>query len=193
MEEKSRKRTKRIKLESIILGSLAVAGTVVVAAAAPNMLKLLKHADLDWGSKRDPRRRLRETLSRMKRKGLVRFETRHGRNLPRLTQEGEREARRIAVEEFKIKRPMRWDGKWRVIIFDIQERRKNLREHVRRLVSRMGFFRLQDSVWVFPYDCEEIITLLKLDLKIGSELIYMIVDAIEFDTPLRQHFELPEG
>lgn len=191
MEDKSKKRAKRVRLENMILGTLAVAGVVVVAAAAPNVLQLLKRADPDWILKRDPRRRLRETLSRMKRKGLVKFEVHNGRNLPHLTVEGKREARRLSVGMLQLKRPIRWDRKWRIVIFDIPEKRKGLREHVRRMVSSMGFYRLQDSVWVFPYDCEEVVALLKLDLKIGKDLIYIIADAIEFDKPLRQHFELP--
>ena len=109
MESRSKKRAKRVRIENIILGTLAVAGTVIVAAAAPNMLKLLKHVDSDWITKRDPRRRLRETLSRMKRKGLVKFEVRGGKNVPRLTPEGEREARRMSVGMFRLKKPMRWD------------------------------------------------------------------------------------
>ncbi len=190
METESRKRTKRVNIENILLGTLAVAGVAALAMAAPNALQLLKHVDPDWMSKRDPRRRLRETISRMKRKGLVEFKMHNGKNRPLLTKKGEDEARRITLGELQIKKPLRWDRKWRIVIFDIPEKRKGLREHVRRLVSNMGFFRLQDSVWVFPYDCEEIVALLKLDLKIGTELIYIIADAIEFDKPLRQHFEL---
>lgn len=191
MEAESRRRTKRVNIENIVFGTLAVAGVAALAMAAPNALQLLKHVDPDWMNKRDPRRRLRETISRMKRKGLVEFKMHNGKNRPQLTRKGEHEARRITLGELQIKKPLRWDRKWRIVIFDIPEKRKGLREHVRRLVCNMGFFRLQDSVWVFPYDCEEIVALLKLDLKIGTELIYIIADAIEFDKPLRQHFELP--
>lgn len=175
----------------MLLAAFSATGIAVVAMAAPNALQLLKHCDPDWMSKRDPRRRLRETLSRMKRKGLIEFRNLNGRNVPRLTQKGEQEARRASLGKTQIKKPRRWDRKWRIVIFDIEEKRKGLRERVRLLVSRMGFFRLQDSVWVLPYDCEEVVALLKLDLKIGRELIYIIADAIEFDAPLRRHFRLP--
>ncbi len=191
MESESNKRAKRVQIENIIFSTLAVAGTAALMVAAPNMLQLLKNIDPDLMIKRYPRRRLRETLSRMKRKGLITFEQHNGRNVPRLTQKGKAEAKKLAVGMYAIKIPFRWDKKWRIVIFDIPEKRKGLREHVRRLVSTMGFFRLQDSVWVFPYDCEEVVALLKLDLKVGKDLIYIIADAVEFDKPLRLHFELP--
>ena len=57
-------------------------------------------------------------------------------------------------------------------------------------MQEIGFARLQDSVWVFPYDCENFITLLKAELKIGSAVLYMIVEHIENDKHLRAQFGL---
>ena len=190
IESKSKKRAKRVRLENIIFGALAVAGVTAVAAAAPNTLQLLKYADPDWMIKRDPRRRLRETLSRMKRKGLIAFELRNGRNFPRLTAAGLAEARRLSLGMYAIKIPLRWDKKWRVVIFDIPEKKKHMRDHVRRLVAGLGFYRLQDSVWLFPYDCEDLITLLKADFKIGKDLLYLIVEKIENDKSLKDWYSL---
>ena len=57
----------------------------------------------------------------------------------------------------------------------------------------MEFVRLQDSVWIYPYDCEDIITLLKADFQIGKDMLYMIVEMLEYDKRLRNHFDLPLG
>ena len=46
--------------------------------------------------------------------------------------------------------------KWRVIIFDIPEKEK-MRLQISYLFKQSGLYRLQDSVWVYPYDCEDII------------------------------------
>ena len=75
-------------------------------------------------------------------------------------------------------------------MFDIREERKRLREKVRQTLISLGFKRLQDSVWVHPYDCEDIIMLLKSDFKIGKDLLYIIADTIENDTRLRKDFGL---
>lgn len=57
----------------------------------------------------------------------------------------------------------------------------------------IGFVRLQDSVWVYPYDCEDFIALLKAELKVGKDVLYAIVDTIEFDKHIRRHFGLREA
>jgi DNA-binding transcriptional regulator PaaX len=178
-------------MESLILGSLAIAGGVALAAFAPNALKLLKHADPAWLLKRDPARRIRESVSRLKRKGLVEFRIEQGTKRLRLTSRGQKRVDSIWDGTYTITVPKRWDKKWRMVIFDIPERRRESRDKIRSLVSRLGFLRLQNSVWVHPYDCEELVTLLKTDLKIGRAVLYIIADAIEFDAPIRRHFRLP--
>ncbi len=57
-------------------------------------------------------------------------------------------------------------------------------------MRELGFVRLQDSVWVFPYSCEEFLALLKAELKIGTSVLYMVVEEIENDKHLREHFNL---
>ena len=49
----------------------------------------------------------------------------------------------------------KWDGLWRIIIFDIPEDHKNAREALRQKLKKFGFYHLQKSVFVFPYDCEK--------------------------------------
>ena len=54
----------------------------------------------------------------------------------------------------------------------------------------IGFMRLQDSVWIYPYDCEDLLTLLKADFKVGRDMLYMVVDQLEYDVSLKVRFGL---
>lgn len=107
-----------------------------------------------------------------------------------LTRRGEALLRQWELRAQARKKPRKWDGKWRVLIFDIPERRKTLRSQIRRTLVEIGFVRLQDSVWVYPYDCEDFLMLLKADFRVGRELLYMIVDSLENDNHLRRSFGL---
>ena len=189
LEQGSRSRMRRNQFEHAILSALTVAGIGLVAVAAPNMLKLLKHADPDWLVKRDPKQRLREVAHRLKKKGLVSFERQNGRVQMHITEKGRRSMDRAFMERELIGRK-KWDGKWRIVIFDIPEKKKNLRQVARNQLRTFGFHHLQHSVWVYPYDCEELITLLKTELGLGARLLYIIADAIEYDAPLKSVFGL---
>lgn len=46
----------------------------------------------------------------------------------------------------------KWDGNWRVVIFDIEEKEKTLRNSLRRKLLSLGFGKLQESVYVTPLD-----------------------------------------
>lgn len=152
-----------------------------IALVAPNVLSGLAK----MGVIATPRtaETAKRSYKRLLAAGLLVFDGKYVRLTPR----GETEIARLRGS---IARPTRWDGKWRVLIFDVPEYRKGLREKIRRTVQEIGFERLQDSVWIFPHDCEDLITLLKADFRIGKDVLYMVVDALEGDGWLRRKFKL---
>ena len=190
LEGRVRKRTRRGQIESAILSALAIGGIGLVAITAPNMLQLLKRIDPDWIVKRDPKRRIRETVGRLKEKGFVEFVKKDGRTRLTITNKGRKRFNSLVLNG-SLPRPKHWDRKWRLVIFDIPEKKRSIRVRARTIVSNFGFTRLQNSVWAFPYDCEEAVALLKAELRIGKDLLYIIADAIEYDRPLREKFKLP--
>ena len=97
----------------------------------------------------------------------------------------------LELRDWEINKPKKWDGRWRMLIFDIPETRKSLRDKVRHTLLHIGFLRIQDSVWAYPYDCEDFISLLKADFKIGKDLLYLVVDSIENDKSYKKYFNLP--
>ena len=138
-----------------------------------------------------PRKRQKEIINRARerllKQGLL---ERNSEGFLRITKKGEAALRKIEISEgiYKIKKPKRWDKKWRVMIFDIREERRATRAKIRFTLSRVGFKWLQDSVWVYPYDCEDFIALLKADFKIGKDLLYLIVEEMGGDYNLKKHF-----
>ncbi|HVY72572.1 MAG TPA: hypothetical protein VG984_00770 [Candidatus Paceibacterota bacterium] len=174
----------RVALQAVVLKTIATAGLLSVVLVAPNVIGALDKVGLLGGKKQfDSIQRARRNLIR---KGLLTI--RDGKL--RLTQKGEQRLEHLELLNYEIPKPKRWDRKWRILIFDIPERRKGLRDKVRQTLRRVGFAHLQDSVWIFPYDCEELVTLLKADFKIGKDMLYMTVELLERDAPIRDLFEL---
>ena len=188
LEEKVARTAKRDKIQKAILQSIAAAGLLSVALLAPNALQILKF--FGW----KPHKRYREVIARSRNRLIEHGLLAHNeRGFLKLTPKGDTKLRELERREYQLPHPKRWDKKWRVLIFDIPEKRKGLRDKVRLTLVSLGFRQLQKSVWVYPYDCEDLITLLKADFKIGKDLLYMIVDSIENDGWLRKSYKLPEG
>lgn len=167
----------------LILESAKVVGLLSVALVAPNVLTGL--AKLGVIASPRTRETAHRSYKRLVAAGLLTFE---GKYL-RLTKKGKREYDHMTAMA-EARRPRRWDGKWRVLVFDIPGKRPGLRDKVRSHIQQLGFIRLQHSVWAYPYDCEDLLTLLKADLKIGKDLLYMVVDSMEADGQLRKEFGL---
>lgn len=55
---------------------------------------------------------------------------------------------------FKM-REKHWDQQWRLVIFDISEKEKFLREKLRRKLKELGFGCWQKSIYISPFDLEE--------------------------------------
>ena len=70
-----------------------------------------------------------------------------------LNENGKKKALRFNIDKMEIKRPVKWDGKWRIIIFDVPEKLRGLRDSLRLHFREMGLIELQKSVFVCPYPC----------------------------------------
>jgi DNA-binding transcriptional regulator PaaX len=188
MEDETRRRRRLGSIQQAILGLILMSGALAVQRIAPEVLRSLKR---DRKFAHQFTYRARSQLSQLREDGLVSFEERGGLRYARITNAG-RNALMVRGNLLAqwIQKPKRWDGRWRVVIFDIPERRRKTRDTLRRMMRSFGFYRLQDSVWVHPYDAEDVIALAKTELKLGTNVLYMIVEHIENDQRLKEEFLL---
>lgn len=151
----------------ILLAVLAGGGLVFAGAVAPNLIRAVEQTRRFGSGKRSLKEKsMRSTFSRLKKDGLVVLkETSEGVVTIFLSEKGRR-----YVYDFthvpKIKKPLIWDRKWRVVVFDIVTKKRREHEIFRRQIKKMGFLQLQKSVWVFPYRCEDEILFLAKQLGI---------------------------
>jgi DNA-binding transcriptional regulator PaaX len=91
---------------------------------------------------------LRQIQRLEKRQFLEIQSSKSGDRLCRLTQAGQLHALGGCNPEVQWKR--RWDGRWRLVIFDVPENRRATRDKLRAYLRMRGFGYLQNSVWITP-------------------------------------------
>lgn len=189
MEHDARRERRLGVLQQAMLAAVVLGGVVLVAATIPNAAQLLKFfPGFKKGAKFNYK--TKSVLGRLADKGYVEFIEENGKRRARITEKGE-QMLQFETEKVAMAKKRRWDRRWRIVIFDIPERRKNVRTNIRRFMQEYGFVRLQDSVWIYPHDCEDLIALAKANFRIGADMLYMIVERLENDKHLREHFALP--
>ncbi|MEK7664823.1 MAG: hypothetical protein AAB361_01635 [Patescibacteria group bacterium] len=172
-----------------ILIILLVAGIVTIAATSPfflvNLLKGFKRF------KKYPRRKVYDTFYRLKQQGFIDFYKEGGQIYFLLTKKGKKKTSWMQINDLKIKKTEKWDGKWRILMFDIAELKKLYREAFRGKLKSMGFVILQKSVWIIPYDCTKEIEMLKSFFGLSNKEIRLItVKDIGEEKDLKKFFKL---
>ena len=105
-----------------------------------------------------------------------------------LTKQGKRFALTYNLENLKIKRQSKWDKKWRIVIFDIPEKKKKIRDALRMHLRQMNFYELQKSVFVNPFECESEIEYIVEFFKIRKHVRFIVADSIDNELHLKQIF-----
>ena len=174
-------------LTKIILASVATVGFITLATAVPGVLQIVSYYQKN--RKRYLQAKyINQRLEKLIKQGLIEIINDDGEKKLSLTIKGETklEKGRLLVELENKK----WDGKWRVVSFDILEKRRRVRDQLRMELIELGFKKMQNSVWVTPYDCGDYIYLLKTDLRLGQSVIFFEVIKIENEKYWRQKFNL---
>ncbi|KKS16212.1 MAG: Repressor in ring oxydation complex/ phenylacetic acid degradation pathway related protein (PaaX) [Parcubacteria group bacterium GW2011_GWB1_41_6] len=136
------------------------------------------------------REKLRSLVWEFRRKRLVNFlENSDGSVTIILTEAGRKKALRYKIDELKISK-QKWDGKWRIIVFDIPEKKKGSREVLREKLKDLDFYNIQKSVWISPFECKEIIDFIAEYFEIRHYVRYIEAGFISNEAELKLKFNL---
>lgn len=89
-----------------------------------------------------------------------------------------------------IPRPARWDGKWRMVLFDIPAKKARSRHSFRARLKELGLVLYQNSVWVYPYPLEEVVREISDFYKISDCVLFAVAEKLNGAQHLAQRFGL---
>ena len=179
----------------IILQGLLWGGAIAVASLNPLFLnriipQLIRHAKYILKERRKIKV-FQRSFYHLKQQGLIDFKHRGKQIYISLTKEGRKKAGKYNIDNLEVRKPKKWDRKWRLLIFDIQDKHKLKRETLRGKLKELGFYKLQKSVWVCPYDFERELDILRDFFGFSHrEMRVITADEIERDEEIRFFFEV---
>lgn len=181
------KRTKRNEIARALLMTLGFTGLIMIPVAGP--LALLAIAEeLKLG--RFAKKSVYYSLRNLKNQKLVEISQEGNKTVVRLTKNGQHKLLKYKLDEMRIKKPAKWDKKWRLVIFDVPEKYRPRRDYLRMKLRELGFYQLQKSVWICPYPCEDEIDFIKEVYEIGPFVRIVTADTIDLKQDLIKHFNL---
>lgn len=172
------------KILLLLLGGLAFG----YSYTPKRQWRVLKGIAYEW--KRIDEEKLRQQINELYRSKLVsRKENSDGSYTIVLTEKGRMKAFTYHFEKMRIKGG-KWDGKWRLVVFDIPEKLKKGREALREKLKEIGFYELQKSVLVFPYQCKKEVDFVIEFFDLRRYVRFGILESIDNDLHLKKIFGL---
>jgi len=122
----------------------------------------------------------------MERRGYVR----RTQNKYVITERGKKVLTERELWEMTIPAPRRWDGKWHVVLFDIPADKRKRRDAFRLHIKELGLLLYQDSVWVHPYPCEQIVRRISDYYFLSKCVSFAVAEKLTGEQHLMRHFNL---
>ena len=160
---------------------IAVAGPIVLSSLflpnAPLMLKSLIKWRKNWDKVN--KTRLYEAISRLNKKRLIELIEKNNELYIKITDGGKELIKRFDYDNLELPSPKVWDKKWRLVVFDIPDKKKRERQSFSRKLKDMGFYPMQESVFIYPYDCRDEIDFICEFLSIGRYVNYCLIEFLD--------------
>ncbi len=135
---------------------------------------------------------LKRTLTRLEKQKLIDFSQENDQQIIKITDNGKRKILKFAIDELAVKKPKIWDGKWRLISYDIPKNSK-VRKILREYMKAWGFYPLHQSVYIHAYPCEKQVEFLREYLGMGEYVRILKVSEIERDKQFKDYFDVGQN
>lgn len=142
------------------------------------------------GKKRFERERFLRDLKRLQSRKIASYkELSDGHIEIVLMRQGELLALRYKFYDLKLD-TQHWDGRWRLVMFDIPHHRRKARDAFRAKLCKLHFYQIQKSAYIVPYTCEDEIDFICAVFRIRRYVLVFHLDHFEGEEKLRHHFKL---
>ncbi len=173
-----------------ILVAIAKMGFIIsLAVLAPNaaghILKLVGVAP-----NRKSYMATNRSLKNLEKKGYLHYKTIGKRKFLEMTLEGRNYLDKLTIKDIILPKKKSWDRKWRLVTFDIPEELAENRRKFWGTLKVLGMYRLEKSIFIYPYECRENVDKISRILSINKFVRYMVADFIDKDLAAKKFFKL---
>ncbi|OHA05375.1 MAG: hypothetical protein A2934_01220 [Candidatus Sungbacteria bacterium RIFCSPLOWO2_01_FULL_47_10] len=175
-----------------ILALAAICGFLTVAVVAPNIFAAFGR--MGAGKRRGfyEKGSFQKSIAYLKRHGHIAVQKNEssGQYNITLTRAGRGFVLQEAFQKMKLPTERPWDGKWRLVAFDIPDKKKVMRNAFSKKLKHIGCCQLQKSLFAFPHPCNEEITFISHIYGVSAYIKYIETSLLDSDSELRKEFGL---
>lgn len=170
-----------------------ILGTLVF----PQLPRLLKgrnfnfedfFSDEEW--EKFDKSRLKQKLKILHKQRMIRIYRTGDKFVVAITKKGRRKLLKYSLKDLKIQKPKEWDGKWRIVAYDIPKEKKSAGDMLRRTLKQLEFYELQKSVYLYPYPCSDAVEFIRELYGVGEHVTLLTLGYLEDEIAYKEYFGL---
>lgn len=180
-----------------LLKIAAVGAFIAGSLVMPGLPKVLGNRKIDWESflfedewEEFDESRLRQKLKKLSSQKVISIYQDGDKLAVKITKKGNTKLLKYNLEDIEIPKPNKWDRKWRLIVYDIPKNKKKASDSLRNTLKRLGLYKLQKSVYLYPYPCSDIMEFLREIYDIGEDVTYLTMGNLENEEIYKEYFGL---
>lgn len=179
-----------LKDATVFVLKAALVGTAfAVAMTSPYFLNNVLRAYLKSKKGMMSEKDLKKVASKIYKDRLVEIIEKNRKQYLKITNKGRKQLVEFNIDTVEIKK-QKWDGCFRLVMFDIPEIQQIARRALRDKLKEIGFIKIQKSVWASPYECKNEIDFITTVYGVERFVNYAVVKEIDNAVYLRSVFNL---
>ncbi|OHA83823.1 MAG: hypothetical protein A2937_01995 [Candidatus Yonathbacteria bacterium RIFCSPLOWO2_01_FULL_47_33b] len=175
------------EVSEILLSTILVVGFLTIAVTAPNAVQLFKYFD---PKNTKDKWKIKRSMVRLEESKFIKKRVVAGEEQYILTETGKVRAMRYHLFSMKIAEQPKWDGLWRIVMFDIPEDKRTARLAINLALKKLGCVQYQKSVFITPYPCKKEIDFAADCFSVRRHIRIITAKELEGDDPIKKHFGL---
>lgn len=193
--KKEVKKFKPNEVTQYILAALGIGvvlgGSIFITPNFPIVLGGILKIIEEFRGIKIPKKKMMRTLRKLEERKLISLERKGDEVYVTVKDKNNLQILKYSLREvLNLKKKKKWQGKWFLVVFDVPEEERIKRNYLRKFLKEIGFYPYNQSVYVFPYECEKEISLIKKIVEGGKYINYIIAERLERESQLKTYFGL---
>ena len=185
IETRRRKGQLMMQILAILAIGISIPAVALIAPNAPIAVyyirKIIRRLKTD-------KKGFIKSIKALKKQNLITIKHKGDNAVIEITEKGKKKILSYSIDLIQLPKKLKWDGYWRVIIFDIPNKLNQARRALSSTLRNLKCYQLQKSVYIYPFEIKDEIDFISSLFGVYEYIVYIKAKEIEGEEIVYEYF-----